>query len=395
MYIHPENQDRYLPWADRVFRVDPYPWYDILRTEKPVYLMDNGEYVLTRYEDVLKWLKHPLGTMHPGQGPWHAFDNTVLNRDGAEHLKLRRHSNKWFTPKLVNQFAQRTAALANEALDKYSDGSVLDAFHELGVVPTHSTMCEVLGVPDDDAGLIYRHFLTCTDALSPDIGKEDQDKAQSSFDYLFERCDYFFKFKRENPNAWPKGLVDDLIELIDQGELEYRSALETTVLFYGSGSPNPAQVLASILNHMAREQWIWETYRDEPDQRIAIINEFLRLYPAEMSLVRFVSEEVEVGDFTVAKGSPLRLMVGAANRDPAMFTNPHQFDHKRPPEATMHLSFGIGPHACAGQLISRTQIKTILDAIATKATRIEIGGEAALAHTDRVRGYLSLPLKVY
>jgi hypothetical protein len=47
----------------------------------------------------------------------------------------------------------------------------MDAFYELAVVPPHATMCRALGVPDDDAGLIYRHFLTCTDALGHGVGE--------------------------------------------------------------------------------------------------------------------------------------------------------------------------------------------------------------------------------
>ncbi|UNA35542.1 hypothetical protein LRM35_21870 [Klebsiella variicola subsp. variicola] len=87
MFHHPETQDLYLPWADRVFRVNPYPWYDKLRTEHPVYRMENGETVLTRYHDVLRWLKAPLGIHHFGKGPWNNFDHTVLNCDPRSILR--------------------------------------------------------------------------------------------------------------------------------------------------------------------------------------------------------------------------------------------------------------------------------------------------------------------
>ena len=395
MFSHPEKQDRYFPWADRLFRINPYPWYDKARAEHPVYRMENGEIVLTRYHDVMKWLKAPLGATHFGNGPWNNFDNTVLNIDPPEHTTLRRYSNKWFTPKLVNQYITTAKELAENALDRYSDGSVMDAFYELAVVPPHATMCRALGVPDDDAGLIYRHFLTCTDALGHGVGRDDTEKASQSFDYLFERCKKYIEEKRRNPGVGPHGLVDDFLKLADEGKMTERTVLETMVLFYGSGSPNPATVIASGLNHFAREPETFELYRTQTGERDAIINELLRLYPAEISMIRYATEDTEIGGIPVSKGTPVRSVIAAANRDPEFFDNPHEFNHKRPPETSMNLTFGVGHHACAGQLISRAAIRAVFDAVAKKATRVLSAGEAGLAHTDRVRGYLSLPLRIY
>ncbi|UNA35544.1 hypothetical protein LRM35_21880 [Klebsiella variicola subsp. variicola] len=47
--------------------------------------------------------------------------------------------------------------------------------------------------------------------------------------------------------------MDEFIRLVDAGQLDERTALETVVLFYGSGSPNPATLIASSLNHFARD----------------------------------------------------------------------------------------------------------------------------------------------
>jgi cytochrome P450 len=107
-----------------------------------------------------------------------------------------------------------------------------------------------------------------------------------------------------------------------------RTVLETLVLFYGSGSPNPATVIASGLNHFAREPETFELYRTQTGERDAI-NELLRLYPAEISMIRYATEDTEIGGIPVSKGTPVRSVIAAANRDPDFFDNPHEFNHKR------------------------------------------------------------------
>ena len=54
-----------LPWADPRFRANPYPWYDRLRREAPLYKdpLNERTYIVSRYEDVTEFGKHPSLTM--------------------------------------------------------------------------------------------------------------------------------------------------------------------------------------------------------------------------------------------------------------------------------------------------------------------------------------------
>lgn len=83
-------------------------------------------------------------------------------------------------------------------------------------------------------------------------------------------------------------------------------------------------------------------------------------------MIRYATEDTEIGGIPVSKGTPVRSVIAAANRDPDFFDNPHEFNHKRPPETSMNLTFGVGHHACAGQLISRAAIRAVFDAVAKK-----------------------------
>ncbi|MET7897348.1 Tn3 family transposase [Streptomyces mirabilis] len=86
----------------------------------------------------------PGGPPHP----WTAFDNTALSKDAREHTRMRRLTNRWLTPKMIGTWARLTHEFTVEALDRLTPGEVVDAHFDLGVLPTHLTMCRILDMPD-------------------------------------------------------------------------------------------------------------------------------------------------------------------------------------------------------------------------------------------------------
>ena len=107
--------DEYLPWGDENYRRNPYPWYDRVRQERPVYKMADGTYVVTRYDDITKYGKLPIMAIVDPEwvpkGPWTALSKTVLGVDPPVHTNLRRRTNKWFTPKLVQTWVEAAEKL--------------------------------------------------------------------------------------------------------------------------------------------------------------------------------------------------------------------------------------------------------------------------------------------
>jgi cytochrome P450 len=91
------------------------------------------------------------------------------------------------------------------------------------------------------------------------------------------------------------------------------------------------------------------------------VEEFLRLFGSVQTIGRTVTADVDVGDATLTKGTKVVCALAAADRDPAEFPNPDEFDLYR--AANRHMAFGVGPHRCLGSHLARLEILLALEGI--------------------------------
>lgn len=384
-----------LPWADPEFVKNPYPWYEKARNEWPIYRALDGTFVVTRYEDVVRFGKLPsLSIVDPHgvpRGPWAVLKDTVLGLDPPKHTEVRRRGNKWFTPKLVREWVKVAEAVVRERVAALVEGEVFDANMQLGVAPTHTAMCEALGLPADEFEPVIYSMHGTMAALSHVAGEAENKRGTEAFDYQFARVRKMLEWKQANPG---NGMTDALLEAERNGEMTRSEIEQTLVLFWASGGHNPSYIVSSAIEHFARHPEVYETYRKQPELRGGIINEIYRLYPPELTFARWTREPLEIHDQRIEVGEAVKFVIGAANRDPSVFPNPDELDMHRPPQGVMNLSFGMGPHQCAGQTINRAEAETILDTLVELVEGFEIRGEPEMDNSDRSRAYMSLPISI-
>lgn len=388
------TEDKYLPWTDPEFRDNPYPWYRRLQQEHPVYELD-GMYIVSRYDDAMRYARLPIMSVETAwaeQGPWSYLGDTIVGVDPPLHTSLRRQTNSWFTPKIVKEWAQAAAEAAGRALDRIGADGIIEAWHELAVVPTHATMCEVLGLPDDDVEPVVQAMFDAMQMMSSKPKDGDEELAAAAFEYLEKRIR---EMLADPDSVHPDRMASALLAARDRGEMTAQQSLATITVFYGLGHMDVGYLVASGLDQFAQRPAVFQAYKHHPELRAAIINEIVRIDPPELSMVRFPTEDVEIRGVRIPAGTPIRFMLAAANRDPDVFTNPDDFDYQRPPEKSKNLSFGLGVHGCAGQTISRAQAEAVFTQVAERFDRIEPAGQPVRANHDFARFYLSLPLRMY
>jgi cytochrome P450 len=107
-----------------------------------------------------------------------------------------------------------------------------------------------------------------------------------------------------------------------------------------------------------------ERLRDYPEQAPVVVEEVLRFEPPVQFITRFALSDIEIGGVTVPRGSGMRLLLAAGNRDPARFINPDHFDPDRPDNE--HLGFSGGIHYCVGAPLARIEGQVALAALARR-----------------------------
>ncbi|GHH30373.1 hypothetical protein GCM10018780_89710 [Streptomyces lanatus] len=105
----------------------------------------------------------------------------------------------------------------------------------------------------------------------------------------------------------------------------------------------------------------------------AAFNEVLRFWAPAHAWGRRATKDVDVDGVTVPAGAQIASLFGASNRDPRHHENPDAFLVERNP--VDHLSFGYGPHGCAGQGLARLEAHAVIEVLSRRVRRLVIGPE--------------------
>jgi cytochrome P450 len=147
--------------------------------------------------------------------------------------------------------------------------------------------------------------------------------------------------------------------------------------------------------------WAAKLLAEHPDQRRNLVDEpalipnaveeCLRYEAPSPVQARVVTRDVEHHGRTVAAGSAMVLINGAANRDERQFSDPDRFDIHR--KVQRHLSFGYGIHFCLGAHLARLEARIALEEVLKRFPEWEIDTENTVqARTSTVRGWEKLPV---
>lgn len=340
----------------REFTQNPYPVYEKLRQNDPIYriLFPQGDFgwIISRYEDAVEVLKDNRFSKDVvkryGPDQQNIFVHNMLFSDPPDHRRLRGLVQKAFTPRLIEGMRSHIQEIADDLLDNLNSQDKMNLIDEFAFPLPIIVISEILGVPLEDQDKFRLWSNSIIDATSAEHSEVFEKHAQEFIDYL----NAWFAKVREQPGD---DLISQLVVAEESGEQLTEKELlgvvalliiaghETTVNLIGNG------VLA-LLEHPEQRDLLIK----QPELIHNAVEEMLRYNgPVEFSTSRWASEDIEFHGHHIAEGEIVIVALDSANRDEAKFKDADVFDITR--EKSAHLAFGKGIHLCLGAPLARLE----------------------------------------
>jgi cytochrome P450 len=390
------------------YRADPFPFYEQVRAQGP---LSRGRLAWTtadhavcstvlRSEDfrvgpdedtlpavarrLLVWSRNP-------QAPGPVDPPSMLAVEPPDHTRYRRLVSKVFTARAVEGLRARTQEIADDLLDRLEGRDRAELVETYAALLPVAVISEVLGVRPADHGTVLR--FGNEGARSLDVGlsyrqfRAVDDAVRGFQGWLGGHLD---QLRREPGDDLLSQLVriEDEGQRLDDTELRATAGLllaagfETTVNLLGSGT-------ALLLQHPDQVALL----REEPALWRNAVEEALRLEGPVQMTGRMAARDTELAGQTVRSGGLVLTYLAGANRDPAVFPDPHVFDVRRA-NARDHLTFSAGRHFCLGAALARLEGEIGLRSLFERYPDLALDGPGRRRTTRVLRGWEALPVRL-
>lgn len=348
---------------------DPYGLYAGLRDAPPFFAEAYGVWIVARYEDVRRVLaehetfssdfliRSPL-VPHPGVpevlAAGHPEVKVLLNQDPPDHAAARAVVVGAFTPRRVRELTPRVQQLAAGLLnDLAAAGAGAAELMSAYVMPLPLyVVCELLGLPLADAARV-RGWIEELSVFNDFTATPARQLAAAHNSVEFER--YLAAFLDGHTG-------EDLTSaLLESGAFDTEQMISLLITLIFGGHETTANLIGNTLMQLipvARPAGDARSWAYTGEEVAAAVEETLRHDPPVQGMYRRVVAETEVGGVTIPAGAQVFALIGAANRDGEVFTDPDRWNPHR--DAPKHLAFGQGVHYCLGAQLAKMEARVAI-----------------------------------
>ncbi len=361
----PKGAPLFNPWTPE-FIADPYPFYHRLRTADPVHATSLGFYVVSRHADVTTVLRDKrfgkdfVGRMMRRHGPqildepvYRSMRHWMLQLDPPDHGRLRGLVVRAFTARRIEDMRPRIQAIVDGIIDRIEDRGGMDLIDDFAFRQPEIVICDMLVIPEEDRQYFFLgsrgsgRLLDLVPLTPAEIAE------QNGFNLAI--TDYFqrlFDLRRRQPG---EDLTSKLVQAEQDGDkLTNEELTANIILLFGAGHETTVNLIGNGLLALHRNPDQLRLLRDDPALITNAIEELLRYDSSVQVTGRTTLEDVDtIGGIALPKGQTVICLLGAANRDPAVYADPDRLDIRR---ADVHpVSFGGGIHHCVGAQLARIE----------------------------------------
>ena len=323
---------------------------------------------------------------------------SMLVVDPPDHARFRRLVSRAFTAKAVAALRTRTEQITAELLEDLAgafaleggEGSVDLVRRYAALVPV-TVIAEMLGVPAE----MRPTLLTWGDgaAASLDMGLPWQryaraERALAAFDAWLRG---HLRALRRNPG---EDLLSKLVQVSDDdgSGLTEQELVATSMLILAAGFETTVNLISNGAVRLFEHPDQRARLAEDPSLWSNAVDEVLRHDSPVQRTARMARRDTEVEGVPIAEGEIVVTVLGAANRDPAVFPDPDRFDVARP-NAREHVAFSSGIHYCLGAALARMEGEVALRALFTRFPDLAPAGDGVRRPTIILRGWETLPVR--
>jgi cytochrome P450 len=414
------------------FLANPYPVYAALREQSPMHRMPDGSVFLTRHADLVavyrdahtfssdkqvefapKYNHAPFNeapwAVAPGISPLfqHHTGSLVFN-DPPLHTRVRRIIMGALTRRAIDGMAPGLIALVDSLLDRLEARGGGDLIEDFASAIPVEIIGNLLGVPHAEREPLRGWSLAILGALEPTLTPEQEALGhQSVIDFLAYLRGLVAE-RRQNPGNPEQDVLTRLIQGEKDGAtggeaLSEVELLQNCVFLLNAGHETTTNLIGNAL--ITLQEWPAQREQLQTDLKAAAseevreqtlalaVDEFLRFESSNQLSNRRALKACTVGGVDLPEGALITLCIGAANRDPAQYSEPELLNLRR--EGNKHLAFGFGPHQCAGLSLARLEGRIAIGRFLQRFPNYQLTQAPLRGGRARFRGFLNAPFTTH
>jgi cytochrome P450 len=386
-------------------RADPYPLYAALHEIGEVVAAGPQEVLVVGYDVNNAVLRDPafrvsdVENFDQNYPEWRANPvliqgaDWILNVNAPRHGRIRSLLARTFTARRVAGMRPAVEAMTDQLLaamaDRGCDGSTVEFMQDFAYLLPVTVICELIGIPESDRP----GFRPLARDLCGIFELQDFASMPKINAAAVELLAYFTDLaarRRADPHD---DLISDLLAIsdADDGRLSDAELLHNMTLLLVAGFETTTNLLGNGLQIVLDHPEYAGGVAVGSVPAAAFVEEVLR-YDSPVQMTSRTGYDTVLGGVQVSAQAEVMTMLGAGNRDPRRFRDPHVFDPARSDGGT--LSFGGGAHFCIGAALARLEGAVAFPRLFARFGKLAAAGQPIRRDTLLLRGFDALPVTV-
>jgi hypothetical protein len=315
---------------------------------------------------------------------------SMLAVDPPDHTRYRKLVTRVFTPRAIEKLRDRTEQIAIELLDDLQGEETVDLVERYASLLPVTVISEILGVPLDmrDQFLVWGG----SGAVTLDLGLQYSTfrRAETDIMALHDWMVGHFDRLRRSPG---EDILSQLVQVADEGGLTEDEISGIAMLLLGAGFETTVNLLGNGALLLMSSPESRALLADDPELWPNAVEEILRYESPVQRTARVAMRDTEIDGQPISEGELIVTLLGGANRDPAVFADPHRFDITRP-NAREHIAFSSGIHFCIGASLAKLEGEIGLRHLFARYPDLAVAGPLQRRTTRVLRGYDRIPVRL-